>query len=183
MKEINNPFKGEMDMERNFTIDMDKFDLKEYLKLQNKPFKEGEIEDLGDWTICDHVCGGGNQVKWKGCKPPMPIGPRHSCNKKPMKLNRRCNTQPCDKGQSESKIPVMDESWRALQPTITLPAHLDARFVSHRYQEYEECKIKDEDLCIYRADLVRTLGLQAPPILPGRAILNRKTFSFYENSK
>jgi hypothetical protein len=41
-----------------------------------------------------------------------------------------------------------------MQPTITLPAHLDARFVSHRFQEYEECKIKDEDLCIRRADLV-----------------------------
>jgi len=70
-----------------------------------------------------------------------------------------------------------------MQPTITLPAHLDARFVSHRFQEYEECKIKDEDLCIRRADLVHTLSLQSAPILPGRGILNKKTFSFYENSK
>jgi len=122
-------------MERNFTIDMDKFDLKAYIKESNKPFKEGEIEDLGDWAICDHVCGGGSQVKWRGCKPPMPIGVRHTCKKKPVKLQRACNTQPCKKGENESKIPVMDMSWKALQPTITLPAHLDARFVSHRYQE------------------------------------------------
>jgi len=70
-----------------------------------------------------------------------------------------------------------------MQPTITMPAHLEARFVSHRYQEYEECKIKDEDLCIHRQDLKHTLNMQAAPILPGRAVLNKKTFSFYENSK
>lgn len=132
IKNINNPFKGELKQDRNFTIDMEKFDLKEFLSEQNKPFKEGEIEDLGDWSICDHVCGGGSQVKWKGCKPPIPIGPRHSCKKKPVKLVRMCNTKPCDKGQTESKIAVMDDSWKALQPTMTLPAHLDARFVSHR---------------------------------------------------
>jgi len=132
IKEIKDPFKGEITEDRNFTIDMDKFDLKKFIKEQNKPFKEGEIEDLGDWSICDHVCGGGDQVKWRGCKPPMPIGPRHQCTKKPVKLVKACNTQPCDKGQTETKIPVMDMSWKAMQPTITLPAHLDARFVSHR---------------------------------------------------
>jgi hypothetical protein len=112
MRDINNPFKSEMVSDRNFTLDMDKFNLKEYLAEQTKPFVEGEIEDLGDWGICDHVCGGGNQVKWKGCKPPMPVGPRHACKKAPVKLSRACNTKPCQKGQSESKIPVMDESWR-----------------------------------------------------------------------
>jgi len=38
-------------------------------------------------------------------------------------------------------------------------------------------------LCIRRADLVYKLNMQAAPILPGRGVLNRKTFSFYENSK
>jgi len=98
-----------MDEDRNFTMDMEKFDLPAYIKEQTKEPNYDEVVDLGDWSICDHVCGGGNQVKWRGCKVPVS---GHKCKKRPMKLARACNTQPCDKGQEESKIPVMDESWR-----------------------------------------------------------------------
>lgn len=130
--------------------------------------------------MCDHVCGGGEQVKYKGCKPPLA---GHKCKTKPMKLKKACNTQPCKKGDSKDKIDIPDESWKFMQPTITLPVQLESRFVSHRYQQYEECKIKDEDLCIRRQDLKLKLGIQMAPILPGRGILNKKTFSYYENTK
>jgi len=65
------------------------------------------------------------------------------------------------------------------------PFRLESHFVSHRYQQFEECRIKDEDLCIRRPDLIFKMGLKgmSAPILPGRAVLNHKTFSFYENTK
>jgi len=84
----------------------------------------GQIEDLGDWSICDRVCGGGYQAKWRGCKPPV-FG--HKCSKKPMKMKRGCNTIPCLPGQSTGTIPVVDDSWKYLQPSITLPIKLEAR--------------------------------------------------------
>lgn len=68
-------------------------------------------------------------------------------------------------------------------PSITLPMKLTTRYASHRFQQFEECRIKDEDLCVRRQDLVWKLGLKQAPILPGRAVLNKHTFSFYENTK
>lgn len=140
----------------------------------------GEVQDLGDWSICDKVCDGGSQSKWRGCKPPA-FG--HKCFKKPMKLKRGCNTHPCLPGQVNTNIPVQDDSWKYKQPSITLPVKLEARFVTHRQQQYEECRIKDEDLCIRRADLMDRLDMKVAPILPGRAVMNSNTFTQYENSK
>jgi len=44
-----------------------------------------------------------------------------------MKLKKACNTQPCKAGESGAKIEVPDESWKFMQPTITLPVTLEAR--------------------------------------------------------
>jgi len=162
---------------------MDNFDLEKYISDQTKPLTTDHDVDLGDWSVCDHVCGGGLQHKWRkiGCKPPM-IG--HACNSNntlPKKLTRACNNDVCSENQNKENVDInqnQDDSWKYAQPTITLPPKLDARFVSHRFQQYEECKIKDEDLCIRRADLGFKLGMIRAPILPGRAVLNTHTFSF-----
>jgi len=100
-----------------------------------------------------------------------------------MKLKRACNTQPCSPGENPNKLDVADDSWKEKQPTLTLPVQLESRYVSHRFQQYEECQIKDQDLCIRRQDLVYKLGMKQAPILPGRGVLNKLTFSFYENTK
>lgn len=102
----------------------------------------------------------------------------YKCTKKPIKLKRSCNTQPCKPGQNGNKIDLPNEEWKFKQPTITLPVSLDSRYISHRFQQYEECKIKDEDLCIRRQDLVFKLNMNTAPILPGRGVLNKNTFSF-----
>lgn len=113
----------------------------------------------------------------KGCVPP--VG-GFKCERN-VKLKKSCNTQPCKKGQDPKVDPA--EEWKSKQPTITLPIKLDSKYVSHRFQQYEECFVKDEDLCIRRQDLILKLGLKQAPILPGRGVLNKKTFSFYENTK
>jgi len=99
-----------------------------------------------------------------------------------VKLKKSCNTKPCGPNDNPNKIDNGEE-WMSKQPTLTLPMRLDSRYVSHRFQQYEECQIKDEDLCIRRQDLVWKLGLKQAPILPGRGVLNKTTFSFYENTK
>lgn len=71
----------------------------------------------------------------------------------------------------------MNDEWKFKQKSLVLPLTLKTRYVSHRFQRYEECKIKDEDLCIRRPDLKVKLGLSATPILPGRGVLNVYTFS------
>lgn len=67
------------------------------------------MEDLGDWSVCDHVCGGGDMVKWKGCKPPLA---GHKCTKPPIKLTKKCNNNPCKPGQKNDKIDVPDDDWK-----------------------------------------------------------------------
>jgi len=67
------------------------------------------MEDLGDWSVCDHVCGGGSMVKYKGCKPPL-AGAK--CHKPPIKLTKACNTSPCKPGQKNEKIDVPNEDWK-----------------------------------------------------------------------
>lgn len=92
-------------MDRTFYIDNPLFDMAKFLKEQEGD-KE-EIIDIGDWSVCDHVCGGGNQHKYKGCKPPVS---GFKCHKKPVKLTRACNTQPCSPGQNKNKIETPDDS-------------------------------------------------------------------------
>lgn len=157
---------------------MNNFDLDKYIKDQTKPLEEDKEVDLGDWSVCDHVCGGGSQHKWHtmGCKFPVA---GHKCHPRPpVKVSRACNSNPCGPNENQGPIEQLDDAWKYAQPTITLPPRLDARFVSHRFQQFEECKIKDEDLCIRRPDLGFKLGMAKAPILPGRGVLNRSTFSF-----
>lgn len=91
-----------------------------------------EFADLGDWSVCDHVCGGGSQTKEKPCVPP--VG-GFKCERN-IKLKKACNTQPCKAGENPGKIPVPeDEEWKTKQPTITLPIKLDTRYISHRFQQ------------------------------------------------
>lgn len=81
--------------------------------------------DIGDWSVCDRVCGGGMQI---GSKNPCinPIG-GFKCTKPPIKLKRACNTQPCKAGENGAKIDVPSQEWKFKQPTITLPVSLDSR--------------------------------------------------------
>jgi len=131
--------------------------------------------DIGDWSVCDHVCGGGVQLKLKGCVPP--VG-GFKCERQ-VKLKKACNTQPCKPGENPGQVADLEaEAWKSKQPMVTLPIRLETRYVSHRFQQYEECTIKDEDLCIRRQDLVWSLGLKQAPILPGRGLLNRHTFAY-----
>lgn len=76
--------------------------------------------DIGDWSVCDHVCGGGLQKKLTGCTPP--VG-GFKCERKLLK--RSCNTAPCKKGENPAKLE--DDDWKYKQPTITLPIKLDSR--------------------------------------------------------
>lgn len=114
-------------------MDNKNFDMGDYVKeeLEGKSH-ESELIDIGDWSVCDHVCGGGQQHKYKGCKPPLA---GFKCNKKPITLKRSCNTQPCQPGENPNKLDVGDDSWKTKQPSITLPVRLDSRYVSHRFQQ------------------------------------------------
>lgn len=91
---------------------MDNFDLDKYIKDQTKPFDENIEVDLGDWSVCDHVCGGGTQHKWRsmGCKFPVA---GHRCHPKaPMKISKSCNTSPCQPLENHDKIDQMDDAWK-----------------------------------------------------------------------
>lgn len=81
-----------------------------------------QFVDIGDWSVCDHVCGGGLQSKIKGCVPP--IG-GFKCERQVLK--KACNTQPCKKGENPKKIEINDEEWKSKQPSITLPIKLESR--------------------------------------------------------
>lgn len=128
----NDVFGAEIHKDTNFSVDNEHFDMEQYIKDEMSGKKSNEIVDIGDWTVCDHVCGGGTQTKYKGCKPPQG---GHQCSKKPAKLQRACNTQPCKSGENSGKLNLPDEEWKFKQPTITLPVGLDSRYVSHRFQQ------------------------------------------------
>lgn len=120
-------------MDTNFSLDNANFDLASYVKEQLKGGSKASIGDLGDWSICNQVCGGGMQVKYKyGCKPPMA---GYQCKKKPLKLKRLCNSRPCKPGESSEKQNLPDEAWKFKQPTITLPVTIDSKYISHRFQQ------------------------------------------------
>jgi len=114
-------------------------------------------------------------TKMKKCKEP--IG-GYKCDKPFLTLKKACNTRPCKKGEKSENPKAKEEAWKFKQPSLVLPIQLESRYVSHRFQQYEECRIKDEDLCIRRQDLVKKLNIQVAPILPGRGVLNKNTFSF-----
>jgi hypothetical protein len=46
--------------------------------------------------------------------------------------------------------------------------------ISNRPQRYEECVIREGDICVLRDDLTQ---FPTPPRLPARAVLNLDTFS------
>jgi len=123
-------FDDEITTSNNFALDNKNFDMAAYVKDELAGKKHEDTVDIGDWSVCDHVCGGGMQIKYKsGCIPPFG---GHQCKKKPVKLKKACNTQPCKAGENGSKRDVPDEEWKFKQPTITLPIGLDSRYVSHR---------------------------------------------------
>lgn len=100
-------------------------------ELEGKKHPAAELIDVGDWSVCDHVCGGGVQLKLKGCV--HPVG-GFKCEKN-IKLSKACNTQPCKAGENAGKLDIPDEEWKTKQPTITLPIKLESRYVSHRFQQ------------------------------------------------
>jgi hypothetical protein len=104
-----NPLEEHSKAERNFIIDQKDFDLAKYIEDEQNGKHDSEFVDIGDWSICDHVCGGGQQFKYKGCKPPLA---GHKCNKKPIKLKKACNTQPCKPGENGGKVDVPDDAWK-----------------------------------------------------------------------
>lgn len=115
----------------NFSIDDKNFDLEKYIKEEQEGKQHpNEFVDIGDWSVCDHVCGGGLQTKLKGCTPP--VG-GFKCERHVLK--RSCNTQPCKKGQSSKNPEAEADEWKKKQPTITLPIKLESRYVSHRFQQ------------------------------------------------
>lgn len=103
------PFEEEATSERNFIIDQPNFDMEKFIEEDSKGLHDSEWVDIGDWSVCDHVCGGGNMFKYKGCKPPLA---GHKCTKKPLKLKKACNTTPCGPGQTNTKVEVPDEAWK-----------------------------------------------------------------------
>jgi hypothetical protein len=176
-------FDKEIEKDTNFFIDNPNFDMAEYIQNELSGKDNPQPFDIGDWTVCSKVCDGGTQVKYaSGCG--KPIG-GHQCTKPPVKLEKKCNTNPCEGKPSGNPESSSIPGYRFKGPSITLPLSIESHFVSHRYQQYEECKIKDEDLCVRRPDLIHKMGLKgiSPPILPGRAVLNAQTLSFYENTK
>lgn len=125
MEERKGIFDNEVKMDTNFSIDNKNFDMAQYVKDQLSGKKKDEEPDLGDWGVCDHVCGGGIAVKYKsGCTPA--VG-GYECKRPPVKLKKACNTQPCKEGDNKGKLNVPDEEWKFKQPTITLPTSLDSR--------------------------------------------------------
>lgn len=77
--------------------------------------------DIGDWSVCDHVCGGGTMFKFSCVKP---VG-GYKCERH-LKLKKSCNTKPCAAGENPAKIDN-GEDWLSKQPTLTLPMKLDSR--------------------------------------------------------
>lgn len=64
-------------------------------------------------------------------------------------------------------------------PSKTLPMSIQMKQISKRPQRYEECVLREGDICVLRDDLTQ---FPTPPRLPARGVLNLDTFSVYENS-
>lgn len=58
-----NPLESLATADRNFIVDDDKFDMGQYIEDELKGKHSTELTDIGDWSVCDHVCGGGIQLK------------------------------------------------------------------------------------------------------------------------
>lgn len=152
--------------------------------------RNGRWVDAEDWGPCDKPCGGGKQTKQRFCIPPANGG--KPCKGQPM-LERLCSTQPCpgdgagaggsggmgggmNGGSSSaggSKVFV-----HHLKPK-SLPMQIVMKQVSKRPQRYEECVVREGDICVLRDDFQQ---FKLPPRLPARAVLNLNTFSVYENA-
>jgi hypothetical protein len=137
--------------------------------------RDGKWVDAGSWTECDAPCNGGKQFKERFCIPPA--GGGKGC-RGPTRLERMCNTNECGAnagggGGAGGMVPVHN------LPTQTLPMSIEMKQVSKRPQRYEECVIREGDICIVRDDMT---GFPIAPRLPARAVLNLDTFSIYENS-
>lgn len=130
MEKKQDVFEGETEQKSNFAIDDKNFDMAKYIKEEIAGKKHDNEIDVGDWSVCDHVCGGGMSMKMKN--PCIPAVGGYQCHKKPIKLKKSCNTQPCKPGEDGGKLDIPDQEWKFRQPTITLPITLESRFVSHR---------------------------------------------------
>lgn len=148
--------------------------------------RNGKWIDAGDFSGCNLPCGGGKQTKQRFCIPPANGG--RPCQG-PSILSRICNPQPCAGGAGGSggaggagggagggmggKVAVHNLA------TKTLPMTIQMKQISNRPQRYEECVIREGDICVLRDDLT---GFPQAPRLPARAVLNLDTFSVFENS-
>lgn len=139
--------------------------------------RDGRWVDAEDWGVCDKPCGGGKQTKQRFCIPPNNGG--KPCKGQP-NLERICNTQPCGSGGAGGaggdggsggaggKVAV-----HHLKPK-SLPMQILMKQVSNRPQRYEECVVREGDICVLRDDFPQ---FKLPPRLPARAVLNLNTFS------
>lgn len=149
-----------------------------------KGARDGRWVDAEDWSQCDKTCGGGKQIKQRFCIPPS--GGGKQCKGNPM-LERLCATQPCPEGgaggagggaggsgsSGAGKVAV-----HHLAPK-SLPMQIVMKQVSKRPQRYEECVVREGDICVVRDDFPQ---FKIAPRLPARAVLNLLTFSVYENA-
>lgn len=113
------------------------------------------------------------QVKERFCLPPANGG--RTCQGK-AQIDRICNPQPCPGGaggggaggMGGGKVPVHN------LPSKTLPMSIQMKQISNRPQRYEECVVREGDICVLRDDLTQ---FPIPPRLPARGVLNLDTFS------
>jgi len=56
-------FDAETKFDPNFAVDNKNFDMGKYIKDELDDKKHDELVDIGDWSVCDHVCGGVEQHK------------------------------------------------------------------------------------------------------------------------
>lgn len=143
--------------------------------------RNGKWIIAGDWTPCNMPCGGGQQTRERFCVPAA--GGGKPCTGSSI-LTRICNSQPCAGGAGGSgggaggaggagggmggKVAVHNLA------TKTLPMSIQMKQISNRPQRYEECVVREGDICVLRDDLS---GFPLPPRLPARSVLNLDTFS------
>jgi len=95
--------------------------------------QDGEWVIIQEWGPCSLTCGGGKSYLQRLCKPPKGNG--KPCEGDTV-LEKPCNTHACP-------IPYTDEKDEKIEKLK--PIYKDMR-VSDRFQRFEMCVIKEEEL-------------------------------------
>lgn len=129
---------------------------------------------MQDWSTCDRGCGGGTQTQHRVCVEPIGSGAPCSGN---ALITRPCNEQPCASPEIKNSEEVKEN--QVIEYKFSPVMQLRIQQLSSRPQRFEKCIIKETDVEIVRDDVTQ---FHAYPKVPGRAVLNNRTFSVFQTA-